>query len=91
MKELILLAAVLGMFGAGFWAVSRVDRFAARSRRAQARAAENHTPSFVVLRGPLEDAQLLEEIRRFRAGHPQMQILLCDASDPEAALDAARR
>lgn len=85
MKELILLAAVLCVFGAGFFVMTRLDRFLGRVCRQKTPdpQQEDPKPSYVLLCAPVEEQALLEEVRRFRAGHPQMQVLLCDASDPD--------
>ncbi|MGN0707794.1 MAG: hypothetical protein ACI4JC_07320 [Faecalibacterium sp.] len=84
MKELILLGAVLCVFGAGFWVMTRLDRFLAHLRQERASGPEQlPVPACVLLRAPVDEDALLDEVRRFRSQHPQMQILLCDASDPD--------
>ena len=85
MKDIILVAAVLGAFGFGYFLMIRLDRFLDENRNAIKSATQKKEPSCVMLTEELSEEELVEEIRCFREAHKGGYILLCDGTERDAS------
>lgn len=71
---------MLGMFSFGFFLMTKLDKFFVENRGAIERESEKCEPSCVMLTNSLTDEEILEEIRRFREHHEDINVLLYDSS-----------
>ena len=85
MKDIILMAAVLGAFGFGYFLMIRLDRFLDENRNAIKSEMQKNLPSCVMLTEELSEEELVEEIRCFREAHKGAYILLCDGTEQYAS------
>ena len=85
MKDIILVAAVLGAFGFGYFLMIRLDRFLDENRTTIRSAAQKNVPSCVMLTEELSEEELVEEIRCFREAHKDAYILLCDGTERDVS------
>ena len=85
MKDIILIAAVLGAFGFGYFLMTRLDRFLGENRTTVKSATQKKVPSCVMLTEELSEEEIVEEIRCFREAHKGAYILLCDRTEKDAS------
>lgn len=78
MAELLLIVSLLAVFVFGFYLMSRLDRFLEENRKALLKENESCEPSEVLLPHGLSESEILCEIRRFRATHGNVDIILSD-------------
>ncbi len=81
MKDAALIIAVIGAFIYGYFLMGKLDKFIEENRKNVEKASENKVPSCVTLADNLTDEEIMEEIRRFRANHEEMRIMLYDNTD----------
>lgn len=82
-RDIVLAAAVLGMFLSGFYLMAKLDKFLDENRRAMDEDSENCVPTCVMLDGSLTDEEIIEEIQRFGSSHEEARVLLLDRSYEE--------
>ena len=78
--SIILILAMLGVFVFGFYLMGKLDKFLDENRKAIEKENESCEPSCVMLTDSLTDDEILEEIRRFRKCHEDINVLLYDSS-----------
>lgn len=78
---IILILAMSGGFG--FYLMTNLDKFLDENRKAIEKENESREPSCVMLSNSLTDEEILEEIRRFRKRHEDINVLLYDSSHTE--------
>ena len=81
--SIILILAMSGVFGFGFYLMTKLDKFLDENRKAIEKENESREPSCVMLTNSLTDEEILEEIRRFRKLHEDINVLLYDSSHTE--------
>ncbi len=81
MKDAALIIAVIGAFIYGYFLMGKLDKFIEENRKNVEKASENKVHSCVTLADNLTDEEIMEEIRRFRANHEEMRIMLYDNTD----------
>ena len=81
--SIILILAMSGVFGFGFYLMTKLDKFLDENRKAIEKENESCEPSCVMLTNSLTDEEILEEIRRFRKRHEDINVLLYDSSHTE--------
>lgn len=81
--NIILILAMSGVFGFGFYLMTKLDKFLDENRKAIEKENESREPSCVMLTNSLTDEEILEEIRRFRKLHEDINVLLYDSSHTE--------
>ena len=81
--SIILILAMSGVFGFGFYLMTKLDKFLDENRNAIEKENESRKPSSVMLTNSLTDEEILEEIRRFRKRHEGINVLLYDSSHTE--------
>lgn len=81
--SIILILAMSGVFGFGFYLMTKLDKFLDENRNAIEKENESRKPSCVMLTNSLTDEEILEEIRRFRKLHEDINVLLYDSSHTE--------
>ena len=81
--SIILILAMSGIFGFGFYLMTKLDKFLDENRNAIEKENESRKPSCVMLTNSLTDEEILEEIRRFRKHHEDINVLLYDSSHTE--------
>ena len=79
--SIILILAMSGVFG--FYLMTKLDKFLDENRKAIEKENESREPSCVMLTNSLTDEEILEEIRRFRKRHEDINVLLYDSSHTE--------
>lgn len=81
--SIILILAMSGVLGFGFYLMTKLDKFLDENRKAIEKENESREPSCVMLTNSLTDEEILEEIRRFRKRHEDINVLLYDSSQTE--------
>ena len=81
--SIILILAMSGVFGFGFYLMTKLDKFLDENRKAIEKENESCEPSCVMLTNSLTDEEILEEIRRFRKRREDINVLLYDSSHTE--------
>ena len=81
--SIILILAMSGVFGFGFYLMTKLDKFLDENRKAIEEENESREPFCVMLTNSLTDEEILEEIRRFRKFHEDINVLLYDSSHTE--------
>ena len=81
--SIILILAMSGVFGFGFYLMTKLDKFLDENRKAIEEENESREPSCVMLTNSLTDEEILEEIRRFRKHHEDINVLLYDSPHTE--------
>lgn len=81
--SIILILAMSGVFGFGFYLMTKLDKFLDENLKAIEKENESREPSCVMLTNSLTDEEILEEIRRFRKRHEGINVLLYDSSHTE--------
>ena len=76
-SSIILILAMSGVFG--FHLMTKLDKFLDVNRKAIEKENESCEPSCVMLANSLTDEEILEEIRRFRKHHEDINVLLYDS------------
>lgn len=82
-SSIILILAMSGVFGFGFYLMTKLDKFLDENRKAIEKENESCEPSCVMLANSLTDEEILEEIRRFRKHHEDINVLLYDSPHTE--------
>ena len=77
--SIILILAMSGVFAFGFYLMTKLDKFLDENRKAIEKETESREPSCVMLTDSLTDEEILEEIRRFRKLHEDINVLLYDS------------
>ncbi len=80
-QDVILLAALLGLFACGFFIMRRLGGFADENRKAAERQNEPEEPACILLTAVMSDEEIAEEIRNFRKKHKGARIVLYGGSD----------
>lgn len=78
--SIILILAMSGVFAFGFYLMGKLDIFLDENRKDIEKENESREPSCVMLTDSLTDEEILEEIRRFRKCHEDINVLLYDSS-----------
>ena len=78
--SIILILAMSGVFAFGYYLMTKLDKFLDENRKAIEKETESREPSCVMLTDSLTDEEILEEIRRFRKLHEDINVLLYDSS-----------
>ena len=81
--SIILILSMSGVFGFGFYLMTKLDKFLDVNRKAIEKENESCEPSCVMLANSLTDEEILEEIRRFRKHHEDINVLLYDSPHTE--------
>ena len=81
--RILLILAISGVFVFGFYLMGKLDKFLDENRKAIEKENESREPSCVLLTDSLTDDEILEEIRRFRKCHEDINVLLYDSSHAE--------
>ena len=81
--SIILILSMSGVFGFGFYLMTKLDKFLDANRKAIEKENESREPFCVMLTNSLTDEEILEEIRRFRKLHEDINVLLYDSSHTE--------
>lgn len=81
--RILLILAMSGVFVFGFYLMGKLDKFLDENRKAIEKENESREPSCVLLTDSLTDDEILEEIRRFRKCHEDINVLLYDSSHAE--------
>ena len=81
--RILLILAMSGVFVFGFYLMGKLDKFLDENRKAIEKENESREPSCVLLTDSLTDDEILEEIRRFRKCHEDINVLLYDSSHTE--------
>ena len=81
--NIILTLAMSGVFGFGFYLMTKLDKFLDENRKAIEKKNESREPSCVMLTNSLTDEEILEEIRRFHKHHEDINVLLYDSPHTE--------
>lgn len=79
MRTILLVLSVLGVFGYGYFLMTRLDQFLDENREAIERESEKKAPSRVMLTEDMSDEEIAEEVRRFREKHKSARIVLYDS------------
>ena len=82
---IILVLAMAGVFGFGFYLMARLDKFLDENKKVIEKKSESCEPSCVMLTDSLTDEEMMEEIRRFRSRHEDTHVLLCGSFHEELA------
>ena len=81
--SIILILSMSGVFGFGFYLMTKLDKFLDENRKAIEKENESREPSCVMLANSLTDEEILEEIRRFHKHHEDINVLLYDSFHTE--------
>lgn len=81
--SIILILAMSGVFGFGFYLMTKLDKFLDENLKAIEKENESREPSCVMLTSSLTAEEILEEIRRFRKRHEDINVLLYDSPHTE--------
>ena len=81
--SIILILAMSGVFGFGFYLMTKLDKFLDENRKAIEKENESREPFCVMLTNSLTDEEIFEEIRRFRKRHEDINVLLYDSFHTE--------
>ena len=68
-SSIILILAMSGVFGFGFYLMTKLDKFLDENQKAIEKENESREPFCVMLTNSLTDEEIFEEIRRFRKRH----------------------
>lgn len=83
MKEVLLLAVVLGAFVGGYFLMGKLEQILDENRKAIEKESEKKEPTCIMLTEELSEEEIVEEVKSFRAKHRGIRIVLLDCSDKE--------
>ena len=81
MREVLLVFAVLTLFGFGYILMGKLDRFLSENRKTIEEKSEKVEPSRIMLTNDLSDEDILDEIRQFCGKHENVKIVIYDDID----------
>ncbi len=80
-RDIILIISVLGVFVFGYFLMAHLDKFLDENRKAIKKEHEKKEPSCIMLAEDMSDAEIAEEVKRFRDKHEGARIFLYDSAD----------
>ena len=81
MREVLLVLAVLLLFGYVYILMGKLDRFLSENRKSIEEKSGKTEPSRIMLTNDLSDEEILNEIRQFCVKHKNARILIFDDMD----------
>lgn len=81
MREVLLVLAVLLLFGYVYILMGKLDRFLSENRRSIEEKSGKTEPSRIMLTNDLSDEEILNEIRQFCVKHKNARIVIFDDMD----------
>ncbi|MBQ2987103.1 MAG: hypothetical protein IJE23_06430 [Tyzzerella sp.] len=81
MREVLLVLAVLLLFGYVYILMGKLDRFLSENRKSIEEKSEKTEPSRIMLTNDLSDEEILNEIRQFCVKHKNARIVIFDDMD----------
>ena len=75
-RDIILVAAVLGVMVFGFFVMKRLDKFLDENRKRIEQEEKKKEPSFVMLTTDMTDEELIKNIRTYEKQHGDAYITL---------------
>lgn len=81
MREVLLVLAVLLLFGYVYILMGKLDRFLSENRKSIEEKSGKTEPSRIMLTNDLSDEEILNEIRQFCVKHKNARIVIFDDMD----------
>ena len=81
MREVLLVLAVLLLFGYVYILRRKLDRFLSENRKSIEEKSGKTEPSRIMLTNDLSDEEILNEIRQFCVKHKNARIVIFDDMD----------
>lgn len=81
MREVLLVLAVLLLFGYVYILMGKLDRFLSENRKSIEEKSGKTEPSRIMLTNDLSDEEILNEIRQFCVKHKNARIVIYDDMD----------
>ena len=81
MREVLLVLAVLLLFGYVYILLRKLDRFLSENRKSIEEKSGKTEPSRIMLTNDLSDEEILNEIRQFCVKHKNARIVIFDDMD----------
>ena len=81
MREVLLVLAVLLLFGYVYILMRKLDRFLSENRKSIEEKSGKTEPSRIMLTNDLSDEEILNEIRQFCVKHKNARIVIFDDMD----------
>ena len=81
MREVLLVLAVLLLFGYVYFLMRKLDRFLSENRKSIEEKSGKTEPSRIMLTNDLSDEEILNEIRQFCVKHKNARIVIFDDMD----------
>ncbi len=81
MREVLLVLAVLLLFGYVYILMGKLDRFLSENRKSIEEKSGKTEPSRIMLTNDLSDEEILNEIRQFCGKHENARIVIFDDMD----------
>ena len=81
MREVLLVLAVLLLFGYVYILMGKLDRFLSENRKSIEEKSGKTEPSRIMLTNDLSDEEILNEIRQFCVKHKNAIIVIFDDMD----------
>ena len=81
MREVLLVLAVLLLFGYVYILMGKLDRFLSENRKSIEEKSGKTEPSRIMLTNDLSDEEILNEIRQFCVKHKNARIVILDDMD----------
>lgn len=81
MREVLLVLAVLLLFGYVYILMGKLDRFLSVNRKSIEEKSGKTEPSRIMLTNDLSDEEILNEIRQFCVKHKNARIVIFDDMD----------
>lgn len=81
MREVLLVLAVLLLFGYVYILMGKLDRFLSENRKSIEEKSGKMEPSRIMLTNDLSDEEILNEIRQFCVKHKNARIVIFDDMD----------
>lgn len=81
MREVLLVLAVLLLFGYVYILMGKLERFLSENRKSIEEKSGKTEPSRIMLTNDLSDEEILNEIRQFCVKHKNARIVIFDDMD----------
>ncbi len=81
MTILLVIIAIAGLFGFGYYIMGRLDHFLEDNHKAIENPAEVVDPSCIMLTQDMSEEKINQEIAFFRQKHKDARIILCSGKE----------
>lgn len=81
MKEALIIAIPIAIFLLGYFLMSGFDRFLGENRETIENESEKQEPSCVMLPDEMTEAEIVEEVKKFRKNHGKVRIVMYDGKE----------